>query len=154
MPFEQTLHHFFHSCGICADPDTPGTRIQAVLGKLDTSVSDTVGPTWIRPMRENQPNLPPTRDLFPFRTSPARCSRSRNSRTAALPWRARRDLRLANGGRRPAATLPVPDPCPLLLQLYAGVPLLRGRSKEHPWAAHRRIGRRQGSERPAAPPPC
>lgn len=88
-----------------------------------------------------------TRDLFPFSTSPARWRTLAISRLP--PRRARREWQLAAaGGRRPAATLP--DPGSLLLQLYAGVPLLGGWSKEHPWAARRQIGRRQSSQRPAA----
>ena len=79
-------------------------------------------------MRENQPNLPPTRDLFPFRTSSARCtlavSQLPHSRTALegptrLAIGERRSAaggKTASGRRRPSQSqIPVPYCCSSML---------------------------------------
>jgi len=107
-----------------------------VPGLPSLSIKQGLRPYYeIRPMKEKQPNLPPTRDLFP-----SRCARHAPTRVASIERRPAAGQRAA-GGDPPSSWRPIVAP-------------LRPCS-EHPWPGRLTVesaGQRPRS--PAASPPC
>ena len=130
--------------GLFTVPGLPSLSIKQGLRpyyEIWIRASDTFGLTWIRPMKEKQPNLPPTRDLFP-----SRCARHAPTRVASIERRPAAGQRAA-GGDPPSSWRPIVAP-------------LRPCS-EHPWPGRLTVesadswaasGQRRRS--PAASPPC